>query len=63
MITTEQAFVAMQNFLEAYWERGGRSESEIAILLGSLQGAPGATADPAQWGDWLDAVRRATSGL
>jgi hypothetical protein len=63
MITTEQAFVAMQNFLETYWERGGRSEPEIAALLSSIQGGPGATADPAQWGDWLDAVRKATGGL
>ncbi|CAN5530718.1 hypothetical protein BH10PSE3_BH10PSE3_41690 [soil metagenome] len=63
MITTEQAFAAMRNFLEAYWKRGGRSESEIAILLGGLQGDPGTTADPAQWGDWQDAAHKATSGL
>ena len=61
MITTEQAFAAMQSFLEAYWERGNRSEAEIAALLSSIQGGPGATRDPAQWNDWLAAVGKVTA--
>lgn len=63
MMTTEHAFAAMRIFLETYWERGGRSDTQIADLLSSIQGAPGATADPAQWGDWLSAVREARGGL
>jgi hypothetical protein len=46
------AFAAMRIFLEAYWERGGRSSEDIAILLGSLD------IDPAQRSDWTDAVER-----
>jgi hypothetical protein len=53
------AFDAMRAFLNAYWERGGKSSDDIAVLLGNLSrdiwtdGGPG---DPAQWADWLAAV-------
>ena len=48
----QAAFAAMRIFLEAYWERGGRSSDDIAVLLGSLE------VDPAQRLDWIDAVER-----
>jgi hypothetical protein len=58
------AFEAMRLFLEAYWERGGRSSDDLAALLGELDTsvwADDAPGDPAQWTDWLEAVRRATA--
>lgn len=59
-----QAFDAMQDFLEAYWERGGRQSDDIAVLLGSLnrdrQGNH-APLDLAQWFDWRNAVEQVRS--
>ena len=54
------AFDAMRAFLEAYWERGSKSDDELAILLGSLNrsGAFGGPLDPAMWQDWKDAVAK-----
>ena len=57
------AFDAMRAFLEAYWERGGKTSDDIAVLLGNLNrsiwtdGGPG---DPALWNDWKVAVSRIT---
>jgi hypothetical protein len=52
-----EAYDAMCRFLEAYWERGGRSSDDIAVLLGSLNRLPdGGPVDPAMWVDWQDAV-------
>lgn len=57
-LTELEAFNAMRTFLEAYWQRGLRESDEIAGLLGGLRLLPdGITADPAQWHDWLAAVR------
>ena len=57
VLTREQAYRAMFEFLEAYWERG-KSE-EIAMLLGAMALQPdGHTADPAQWSDWLAACEK-----
>jgi len=53
------AFDAMRAFLEAYWERGLRSDEGLGSLLGNLNRsvwADGSTADPAMWQDWKDAV-------
>ena len=53
------AFDAMRAFLEAYWERGMRSDEGLANLLSNLNrsvwsnGGPG---DPAMWSDWRKAV-------
>ena len=55
------AFDAMRLFLEAYWERGGKTSDDIAILLGSIDrglGREGGPVDIAQWFDWLEAVNR-----
>lgn len=53
------AYKAMFRFLENYYERGGRSEGDIADLLSSMSMEifqDGRAADPAMWGDWLDAI-------
>jgi hypothetical protein len=53
------AFDAMRAFLEAYWERGLRSDDGLAMLLGNLNRsvwADRSTADPAMWQDWKEAV-------
>ena len=53
------AFDAMRAFLEAYWERGLRSDDGLAMLLGNLNRSVWAdhgTADPAMWQDWKEAV-------
>lgn len=63
LITVDDAFEAMRVFLEAYWKRGQATSSDIAVLLGSLnrdREAGVAPLDPAQWHDWIDAVRIAT---
>ena len=55
-----EAYDAMCLFLEAYWERGGRSSDDIAILLGMICRNKGADLPPidiAQWDDWLQAVK------
>jgi hypothetical protein len=60
-ITVGDAYRAMFKFLDAYWERGLRSDDEIANLLSSMEYGdelgPTQTMDPAQWHDWLDAVK------
>lgn len=59
VIDAQTAYRAMEIFLEAYWERGGRPD-ELAILLSGLHLADdGQTADPAHWGDWLSALEAA----
>jgi hypothetical protein len=54
------AFEAMRRFLENYRARGDR---EVGILLGDIGNelwADGSTNDPAQWHDWLQAVKETT---
>ena len=62
LITVGDAYRAMFEFLDAYWKRGGKSEDQIACLLGSVQYGdqlgPTKTADPACWDDWVDAVAK-----
>ena len=53
------AFDAMRAFLQAYWERGDRSDEGIALLLTNLDRnvwADGGPSDPAMWKDWQDAI-------
>lgn len=58
-LTELEAYDAMQKFLRAYWERGGKSPRDVAVLLTDISRntelnlEPG---DPAQWSDWLEAV-------
>ena len=59
-----QAFEAMRVFLERYWERGGKTSDELAMLLSDIDTevfVGSAPADPAQWQDWLDAIRAVTA--
>jgi hypothetical protein len=56
-LTVEQAYRAMLVFLER--EYNISHSDELGGLLGGLQVLQdGKTADPAAWGDWLDAVRQ-----
>jgi hypothetical protein len=61
MLTENEAFEAMRRFLQAFWERGGSNpESDLVDVLSwtaSDVWADGVTSDPAQWDDWLSAVR------
>lgn len=65
-LTALEAYRAMFAFLEREWERTGRPD-DIGNLLGSMSTlAEGTTADPAVWGEWLDAIdaaRTASSEL
>lgn len=55
-LTAAEAMVAMQLFLEMYWERG--KSDEIAMLLSSLMiQSDGKCADPALWNDWNSCVQ------
>jgi hypothetical protein len=65
-LTAKDAYLAMYYFVEAYWERGGKREGSVTLLLSAL--GPSAdpsdpdlveTSDPAFWDDWLDAVKHA----
>lgn len=64
-LTELEAFDAMRSFLEAYWRRGACSSDDLAILLSDLNRGVWADqrpGDPAQWGDWLAAIRSVRSG-
>lgn len=54
----EQAYVAMFEFIQEYWERVSRPE-EIGDLLGKMRYTPGAgTVDPEMWQRWLAAIEK-----
>jgi hypothetical protein len=58
-LSAPQAFEAMRRYLTAYWERGGRQESELMLVLSEMNTTTwkdGGTADPAAWHDWEPAV-------
>jgi len=59
-LTVVHAFRAMVAFLDAYWERGARTDDLASVLSDiSLETfADAAPADPAQWSDWLQAIDR-----
>ena len=61
LLTFEQAYRAMFDFLQLNWERG-KSE-ELAMLLGSMDLLPdGRPADPALWADWKKICEQAQTG-
>jgi hypothetical protein len=63
MVTVGDAYRAMFEFVDAYWRRGLETDDQIASMLGSMQfgnAGPVKTIDPAQWQDWLDAVKKVT---
>ncbi len=54
----------MYYFVSAYWERGGRRDGSVNLLMSDI--GPSAdpndeaaiwSSDPAFWFDWLDAVK------
>ena len=61
-LTNAEAFLAMEQFLLAFWERDGSPEdgpfirllSFISTSNGRMSSGP---ADPAMWGDWIDAIK------
>jgi hypothetical protein len=62
-VTLRTAFVVMQRFLEAYWERGGRPTDSLSDLLSSSSFLrDGGTADPAILRDWLRVAESVRSG-
>ena len=57
-LSIREAYECMVHFLDSYWERGGKSDDQIAILLGGMALlADGVSADPAMTSDWLTSVR------
>lgn len=55
----EQAFLAMIQFIEDYWNRVSRP-AEIGDLLGRMRYTPGiGTADPSIWQTWLAEFEKA----
>lgn len=64
-ISLIDSFDTMRRFLEAYWERGGRTSDDIAILLGSLnrdEFTHSPPLDAAMWEDWLSAASEVVLG-
>ncbi|HZW16556.1 MAG TPA: hypothetical protein VFF66_09915 [Brevundimonas sp.] len=60
-LSIREAYECMFQFLDAYWERGGKADDQIAILLGGMNlSADGVTMDPAMMSDWLASVRAVT---
>lgn len=53
LLDEDTAYEAMRTFIEAYWERRGRSSDDFAVLLGNFE------IDPAMREDWANAVQRA----
>ena len=58
-LSAPQAFEAMRRYLTAYWERGGRQDDELMLVLSAMDTTTwqdGGTADRAAWHDWETAV-------
>ena len=60
-ITVREAYAAAYRYLQRYYELTGAGE--VGALLGSMSLLPdGATADPAAWSDWVQAVEEVRAG-
>ena len=59
VLTEEEAFHAMIVFLRNYYKRGKGADSLLDVLTDVSDSLTddGSPNDPAQWGDWLDAIR------
>ncbi|HAC65515.1 MAG TPA: hypothetical protein DCF68_18785 [Cyanothece sp. UBA12306] len=56
-LTEKQAYLAMIEFLDYYYEQ--TQSDEVGELLGSLQLLEdGKPADPAMWKDWLKSIEK-----
>ena len=61
-LTYREAFVAMQNFLEKYYEE--TNSDDVGSLLGEISfdiWEEESTGDPASWGEWLECVEKVKS--
>jgi hypothetical protein len=59
-ITVKTAYIAMYKFLENEYHL--TKSDDIGGLLGGMSLLEnGSTADPAAWGDWLNAIEKASS--
>jgi hypothetical protein len=56
----QSAFLAMRRFLENYRERGDRMVGDLLGDIGTGLWENGSTNDPAQWHDWLRAIKETT---
>jgi hypothetical protein len=58
ILSPDQAFRAMFNFLKQYYERTGE-KGDLAAVLSDIQivRSDGMPADPAAWTDWLHAIK------
>lgn len=55
-LTIYQAYLAMMNFLEGFYQRTG--SDDVAVLLSGMQFlSDKSTADPAAWDDWMESVQ------
>jgi hypothetical protein len=61
-ITVVDGYDAMRIFLKTVWERHGRADEEIELMIGGLKWADGSPVDPTMWNDWLAAVQAVCSG-
>jgi hypothetical protein len=60
MLDEKSAFEAMRRFLQNYYDRG---DKPIGLLLTDIDTGlweDGSTNDPAQWDDWLQAIKEVT---
>ena len=58
-LSYQEAFTAMQFFLEKYYEE--TSSDDIGCLLGEISmniWSDGSTGDPAAWSEWLQAINK-----
>ena len=59
-ITTKQAYLAMFEFLERYYEI--TKSNTLGSMLGSMSLLKdGKTADPGVWEEWMEAIEKAKS--
>jgi hypothetical protein len=60
MLSTQQAFDAMSEYIWRFAERAG---DDLATLLGDTGRLPnGQLGDPAAWDDWIECVRHIQGG-
>jgi hypothetical protein len=67
-LSKREAYIAMYYFVDAYFLRGRKKDSGLAMLASDLRPLPHPddtealrTKDPAFWNDWRDAIARARS--
>jgi hypothetical protein len=65
-LTVREAYEVAFHFLDAYYDRGGRSDKGLADLLSNMsksQWAGDVSADPAQVQDWKSSAQTVLSDL